>query len=129
MYAIKRSRVGSTVVYDLSFGGVVTADEMKQWVQESRKALATAPKAFTVRVDMRELKPLAPDVQAIMEEGQALYKKGGMTRSAVLLSNALIKLQFERLAKQSGIYEWERYFSEKEPGYDQAIENWLTQAA
>ena len=40
-----------------------------------------------------------------------------MVRSAVLVSNALVKLQLERIAKESGIHEWERYFSVEEPDF------------
>ena len=129
MYEIQKAHVGTVTVYNLRFSGYIDEAEMTRWAEDSAKALASAPREFCVRVDMRGLKPLAPETQQIMEKGQAEFKKRGMVRSAVLLDNALLKLQFERLAKQSGIHAWERYFSEKEPGYDTAIEHWIAKAA
>jgi len=82
---------------------------MKKWVEESRKALLTAPSEFGVFVDMRTLKTLPADAQAFMQEGQAHYKQKGMSRSVVILSNAMTKLQFTRIARETGIYQWERY--------------------
>lgn len=95
----------------LTFGGFVPADEMAHWVTESRKALVRAPKPFGVFVDMRTLKPLTPEAKAVMEEGQKLYKGAGMTRSAVVVESSLIAMQFKNIAKDTGIYQWERYIS------------------
>jgi len=62
-------------------------------------------------IDMRTLKPLLPDAQEVMKQGQMLYKERGMNRSAVILDTQLIVMQFRRIAMQSGIDEWERYIS------------------
>ena len=40
---------------------------------------------------------------------QALYKEKGMQRSAVILNSKVTTMQFMRLAKESGIYAFERY--------------------
>jgi hypothetical protein len=105
MYTIEKKDFG----YKLVFGDFIKADEMKKWVEESRKALAAAPKEFGVFVDMRTLRPLPSESQVFMEEGQKLYKKKGMVRSVVILDSKVITLQFKRIAKETGIYEWERY--------------------
>lgn len=105
MYSITKMDYG----YKLVFGNSITKEEMEKWVSESETALANAPAEFGVFVDMRTLKPLLPEVQEIMINGQAKYKKAGMVRSVVILNNPTVTLQFKRLAKESGIYEWERY--------------------
>lgn len=105
MYKIERRPSG----FLLTFSGFILADEMLQWRNESVEALALVNEPFGVIVDMRTLKPLPADAQAIMVEGQALYKNKGMQRSAVILTNPLTTAQFKRLAKESGIYAWERY--------------------
>ena len=87
----------------------MTAVEMKTWVDESKIQLKNAPSDFGVFVDMRTLKPLLPEVQAVMQEGQKLYKGKDMSRSVVILASALVTLQFKRIAQESGIYDWERY--------------------
>jgi hypothetical protein len=72
-------------------------------------ALAGITGKFGVLVDMRMLKPLKPEAQGVMVEGQRAYKQHEMQRSAVAVANAIIALQFKRLAEESGIYQWERY--------------------
>ena len=105
MYNIQKIREG----FRLTFSGTIEAPEMKKWVEDSKKALMAAPPKFGVFVDMRDFKPLKPDSQAVMEEGQKMYKMKGMTRSVVILASAIQTIQFKRIAKETGIYEWERY--------------------
>lgn len=118
MYKIERKKSG----YVLTFGGLISKEEMNRWVEESRQALASETTPFAVVVDMRTLAPLPPEVQEIMVEGQQLYKEKGMTRSSVIVNNAVTSMQFRRLAKDSGIYEWERYIDGSQDGcFDIAI--------
>jgi hypothetical protein len=122
MYSIEKKDFG----YKLVFGDFIKADEMKKWVEESRKALAAAPKEFGVFVDMRTLRPLPSDSQVSMEEGQKLYKKKGMVRSAVILDSKVITLQFKRIAKETGIYEWERYIdASATPDWEKTGLEWI----
>jgi hypothetical protein len=75
---------------------------------------------------MRTLKPLQPDVQAILEEGQKLFKQKGMARSVVILANSVLTMQFKRIAKETGIYLWERYIdSNTNPKWEQTGIDWL----
>jgi hypothetical protein len=123
VYRIERRESG----YLLTFGGVIDAAEMGRWYRDSRRALAAETgKPFGVIVDMRTLVPLGQDAQVIMVDGQALYRRAGMERSAVILSKALVTAQFKRLAKQSGIYDWERYIdaSSTERWSEKAV-NWV----
>ncbi|OPY78544.1 MAG: hypothetical protein A4E64_00817 [Syntrophorhabdus sp. PtaU1.Bin058] len=114
MYKIEKKDYG----FFITFSGFVKADEMKQWVAESGKALAGQPKGFGIFADLRELKPLPSDAQQLMEEGQKLYKQKGMVRSVVALNSATMTMQFQRIAKETGIYEWERYVDASR------IQNW-----
>ena len=45
-----------------------------------------------------------------MVAGQKLYKTAGMERSAVILNIPITTAQFRDVARQSGIYAWERCF-------------------
>ena len=83
-----------------------------------------AARASSLIVDMRSLAPLAPGAQEVMVSGQQLYKQRGMKRSAVVVNNAITAAQFKHLAKQSGIYEWERYFDGTHPGCLDAAIAW-----
>jgi hypothetical protein len=105
MYKIEKQPYG----FKLTFSGVITATEMTQWVKESETTLSGHVGKFGIMVDMRDLKPLAPDVAIIMQGGQKLYKEKGMDKSVVILANSVVTMQFKRIAKESGITAWERY--------------------
>lgn len=105
MYKIEKKNYG----YHLTFDGFIKAEEMKLWLEESKAVLSKSSGGFGVFVDMRGLKPLPADSQTHMQEGQQIYKNSGMVRSVVILDNPLATMQFKRIAKSSGIYEWERY--------------------
>lgn len=109
MYKISKEKFG----FQLTFGGIIPLDEMTRWREEARAALIGAPKTFGVLIDMRTLRPggVQADAQAVMVEGQGLFKAAGMERSCVILESAAVTMQFERLAKQSGIYSFERYIN------------------
>ena len=105
MYKIEQTQIG----FKLTFGGTITKEELEPWFEESKKALNTCKKPFGVIVDMRNVGLLPPDVQAEIVKGQMLYRNGGLQRSAVILGNARVTIQFMRLAKKSGIYNYERF--------------------
>jgi len=123
MYKIEKQSYG----YKLTFSGFIKADEMTHWLEDSRKALATAPSKFSALIDMRLLSPLPGDAQELMEKGQKLFKMKGMERSTVAVANAVTKLQFQRIAKDTGIYQWERYIdASSTPNWEQAAVDWIT---
>lgn len=121
MYAIDRKDYG----FCLTFGGFIKADEMRAWAKEGRAALQGQKPGFGVYVDMRSLKPLSQEVQEIMVGGQQLFKQAGMERSAVLVNSVTTAMQFKRLAKESGIYQWERYVSATDPQAEQKALAWV----
>lgn len=95
--------------FRLCFAGRMDSEEMAGWSLESERILAPMAGTWGVLVDMRELKPLDRDAALIMASAQACYRDHGMVRSAVGLAGAQLKLQFERLARESGIHAYERY--------------------
>jgi hypothetical protein len=109
MHRISKEHYG----YQLTFGGEIDLNEITHWREESRTALVGAPKSFGVLIDMRGLGPggLKPDAQPVMVDGQSLYRKAGMVRSCVILQSATVTMQFQRLAKASGIDSYERYIN------------------
>ena len=76
---------------------------------------------------MRTLKPLPQDAHLYMQKGQKLYKEKGMKKSVIILLNsAITKLQFQKIAKETGIYEWERYIDASSVSdWEKVGINWL----
>jgi hypothetical protein len=105
MYDIERTEFG----YELTFGGQMDREELLEWRAESEETVANTPGSFGTLVNMRDLDALDDDAQDVMVETQHDYRDWGMERSAVVVDSATTKLQFRRLAKESGIDEWERY--------------------
>jgi len=110
MYKIERRTSG----YIITFSGSINSAEMQKWRNESQRILSLEKSpSFGVIIIMTDLVPLEYNAQSIMVSGQDLYKQKGMQRSAVILANPIISMQFKRLAKESGIYATERYLDIK----------------
>jgi hypothetical protein len=105
MYDIEQTDFG----FELTFSGNMDRDELLDWREESERTVKTGPDSFGVLVNMRDLGALGDDAQEVMVETQHDYREWGMERSAVVVDSATTKLQFQRLARESGIDEWERY--------------------
>jgi len=122
MYKIERTDIG----FKLTFGGKVTKADMQPWFEESKMALNMCRKPFGVIVDMRSLELLPPEVQAEIVKGQMLYRDSGLQRSAVILNDPILTIQFMRLAKKSGIYKYERFIdASSDPLWKQRAEAWV----
>ncbi len=123
MYSIEQVEFG----YKLTFEGFIMTDEMRDWLSESERILEnTKPAEFGVFVDMRKFYPLPSDSRSIMEQGQKLFKTKGMSRSVVIVANIVTQLQFVRIARETGIYKWERYIDASTvTNWDQVGLDWI----
>lgn len=125
MYKIAKNNGGFT----LTFGDVIDRQEMERWYKESERALTLCQGKFGVVIDMRTLRPLAKEVQALMVQGQALFRAKGMQRSAVILNDPVLTCQFSRLARESGIYAFERYLdASADANWQKHAEDWVNSA-
>lgn len=125
MYKIETKSFG----VKLTFEGFIDKPEMANWVKESESKAKSLPAKFGVFVDMRNLKPLPPESQAELQKGQKLYKMKGMERSVVIVQNSIVKMQFTRIAKETGIYSWERYIdASQHRDWEEKGIKWLTDA-
>jgi hypothetical protein len=122
MYKIEKNDAG----FKLTFSGTTNKEELERWLKESENALKGIKGAFSVIIDMRTLVPLRPDAQALMVKGQGLFRAKGMQRSAVILNDAVVTGQFMRLAKESGIYAYERYIdASSDSQWHRHAEDWV----
>ncbi len=125
MYNIEQRKYGIR----LTFGGFIQKDEMDHWVADFIPVVDKQGGKYTVFVDMRTLKPLPPEAQESMEKGQKYALQKGMIRSVVILDNAVTTSQFKRIAKKTGIYEWERYIdATAEPNWEQIGLDWIVKS-
>jgi hypothetical protein len=125
VYKIDKTDLG----FQLTFGGDMTEAELETWYQESARVLARIHVPFGVLIDMRTLAPLPAEAQKVMVRGQSMYRSSGMQRSCVILEDPITTIQFMRLAKQSGIFRYERYIDASvHKDWQQEARNWIRDA-
>lgn len=110
MYKIEKRPSG----FILTFSGVLDLAEIKQWYSESEVLLREMKRSnqqYGVIVNMTQAKTWSPEVNAILGEGQKMYRESGMLRSAVILQNEMVKVQVKVTSIKSGINKTERYFN------------------
>jgi hypothetical protein len=121
MYKIERTDYG----FRLEFEGFIQADEMRQWYEDSKKALEDVTEEYKVLVDMRKMKTLPPDAKKILEEGQRYYVEKRGIGSAVITSNVITKEQQKNIGEKSGVGEREVYVDGSDPDCEEKALNWL----
>lgn len=123
MYKIEKTDFG----YFLTFKGLINRYEMESWYNDSVKALEDSPKSFGVLVDLTQIKtPLPIESQSKLEEGQKYYKRRGMQRSIVALKNDITKIQYKRIAMNTGIIKNERYIDASQyPDWEKVALDWI----
>ncbi|MFY0601724.1 MAG: hypothetical protein JXR03_18770 [Cyclobacteriaceae bacterium] len=122
MYKIEKKPFG----YHLQFSGLIKEEEMKKWYEESLEVLQFPVPGFGVLADLRTMSVLPPASQSVMEKGQRHYKQKGMVRSVVILNSAITTMQFRKIGKKSGIYEWERYIdASSNPDWESKAIKWI----
>ncbi len=126
MYKIEKKDYG----YLLTFVGFIRRKEMESWYKDSITTLENSPANFGVLADLRGLKtPLPMESQSTLEEGQKYYKKKGMVRSIVILNDNLTKIQYKRIAMNTGIRQYERYIDASlHENWEQIAISWLKDA-
>ena len=121
MYKIEKTDYG----FRLEYEGFIQADEMRQWLEDCKKALEDVSGDFTVMVDMRKMKTLPPESKAILEEGQKLFISKGGKGSAVIARDTITKEQQRYIAMRSGVSNTEVYIDGSQPDWEQKALDWL----
>jgi len=125
VYSIERAPYGLR----LTFTGTMSFDELERWGRDIAVALSELPRMFGVFVDMRGLVPLAADAQGALRQGQLYARHLGMQRSVVIVDSAAVAEQFERIARETRIYAYERYINAlTEPNWEQMGIDWIVDA-
>jgi hypothetical protein len=105
--------------------GFYPVDEITAWFAEL-KVLIGAPHAFGQLIDLRLMKTYPPESAKVTEESMRWIRAQGMVRSSVVVQSAIAQLQITRLAKQSGMYAYERYFNvDSDPAWERNALNWI----
>lgn len=109
--------------YSSIYGETASLEEAKEWLVDVKKILGPGKRPFCQMIDIRGQKAHDPTVQTFIVEAMGYLRKTGLQRSAVILSSAIAKMEITRLAKQTGVYDYERYF--EGTGSEKAALAWL----
>jgi hypothetical protein len=110
----------------LTLKGHIGKEEMREWMEGTLASLNEPNHPRHVMVDLREMSVLPKESLPMLETIQRKALASGMIRSALIVKSAIIQMQFERIAKSTGIFAKERYFSaETTPNWEKAAEAWI----
>lgn len=111
--------------YRSTISDVLPEAEAKAWFEDVKRAVGTRSN-FGQLIDLRRQKPYGPETNAVIQEAMTYVRAKGMVRSAVVLSSAVTALQIKRLAKETGMYEYERYIdASADPNWEQTALAWI----
>ena len=97
---------------------------IEKMMEEASEARGVRP--FGVFVDMRQLALPAPQDQGALKHAQIRARQLGMRRSVVIVDSADVAAEFERIARQTGIYAYERYIDAVDnPSWEQRGLDWI----
>lgn len=110
--------------------GFITAAEAQAWFDDLKtKVQVKNGRAFGLMVDIRGQKANPPETQEIINQAMQWLKKNGMQRSVVVMDSAVARLQIMRIAKQVGMYAYERYIdASRDAEWENKAVGWITNA-
>lgn len=111
--------------------GYITPAEANTWFDDLRAKVAIKKgRPFGLMVDIRGQKANPPETQEIIKNAMGWLRQNGMTRSAVVLDSAVARLMMVRMAKQTGVYQWERYIdASKDTDWETKAIDWIVHGA
>lgn len=107
-------------------GGKVTLEEIQEFSDRFHQFLDQTKGGFCVLADFKGVELISSAGKEIIAECQKNARKNGMLRSVVIVKDTVTKYQFKTLARQTGIYVWERYIdASKHKNWEELAFSWL----
>jgi hypothetical protein len=125
--AVPSTTVATPYGYKTTISAPFADDAAAAWFEDIKRVVA-GKTSFGQLVDLRGQKPYSEATNKIIQDAMTYVREHGMTRSSVVLASALTKMQIMRLAKEVGMYEYERYFdASSEPEWERKAIDWIEQ--
>lgn len=124
MYKIEVTDFG----FKTTFSGHLPKEEAQGYKDELLSLMSSLPEKFGILVDMRELRPLGPESQAIITSSQGLVADR-LTRSATVVNSTILFMQFRRISKESHVIDTKRFVdASKTTDWESVSRNWIVDA-
>ena len=109
----------------LTFEGFISPEEMQAYKDEFKTTLDLVPQQFGLLADMRSMKPLPAESQAILS-AHPEWTATRIVRSATIIDSALVKMQSRRLSKEWKQDSTKRYIdSTQYHDWEHRAEKWI----
>lgn len=94
-------------IFNISVAGRITAKEEQEFLNDYKaKTKAINSADYTLDVDCSEMKVVTPDMTENLTQVMKMYKATGFKKVVYQVkSNALLKLQLARLARNAGVVQ------------------------
>jgi len=110
--------------YRSAFTGSVSPEEGAAWFEEVKRAIA-GRNSFGQFIDLRGQRVQNDATAGDIQQAMSYLLASGLKRSSVVLSSAVAKLQIMRLAKETGMYAYERYFDPSDEQWEAKALAWI----
>jgi hypothetical protein len=122
----------TTVAMPFGYKSTISApfpeNEAAAWFDDIKRVVGAAHE-FGQLIDLRGQKPYGPETNKIIQDAMRYVREMGMQRSAVIVASPTTKVQIMRLARETGMYEYERYFdASSEPAWESKATAWIEKA-
>ncbi|MDW3195816.1 MAG: hypothetical protein R8G66_25810 [Cytophagales bacterium] len=111
----------------LTFEGFISPEEMQAYKDEFKTTLDLVPQQFGLLADMRSMKPLPAESQAILS-AYPEWTATRIVRSATIIDSALVKMQSRRLSKEWKQDSTKRYIDSTQfHDWENRAEGWINE--
>jgi hypothetical protein len=125
MHQIEQTDYGMRVTFD----GFMSRQDMQAWFDDMKKDAKVAPTGdgYGVLVDLRGAVAFPVEAQEVLFDAIRMSMDRGMRRNAIIVSNAIAKIQATRIARESGIGKDNIQFFDATttPDWEEKATSWL----
>lgn len=114
--------------FRLQFDGYMNRSDMETWFDDAKKVVGKMRGPFGAVIDLRGAVAFPAEAQEILFQGIHYCIDHGMERNAVVVSNAIAKIQATRISKETGTYDKVRFIdAASDPQWEEKAEAWVVQ--
>lgn len=122
MYTIKKTDYGLHVV----MGGVYAEQEIRQYIIEKEKILATFEGPYSLLIDLRTAMPPSSEDSKLLQESHKRLLEGNLLRMAIVVASPVMTVNAKQVRFLSGIEKCTRIIlSTKMPDWKEAALGWI----
>lgn len=112
--------------FHFTFSSPITLEDAAEWRDQMKIAFSQPREDCFVFADLRKCELIPSECKPLVGEVQEIFRKNGMKRSVVIVSDPITTMQMKIVARETGIREWERYIdSSSDPNWEQSGLDWI----